>query len=164
MREQTVTRLARRTLRGVFERARPGHGDFLGQAGFERIADLGKFLLPHSGELGGGKLLALAVPLLLAVGMFDGGSVFPMPLSIPVPAFAKRTLHRRAVVAVELAVAIPGPGALSRPLSGRAVLAMILAFFVAPFDRAVRQESHDGSGIAVVLHREIIAWMAVEPQ
>jgi len=30
--------------------------------------------------------------------------------------------------------------------------AMILSFFVAPFDRAVRPDSHDGSGIAVVLH------------
>ena len=95
----------------------------------------------------------MAVPLFSAVGMFDGWPLFAMPLSMAVPGFAKRALHGRAVVAVELAVAIPGLGALSRPLSGRAVLAMILAFFVAPFDRAVWPDSHDGSGIAVVLHR-----------
>jgi hypothetical protein len=86
-------------------------------------------------------------------GMFDSGPVFPMPLSIAVPAFAKWALHRRAVVAVELAVAIPGLGTLSRPLSGRAILAMILAFFVAPFDRSVWPDRHDGSGFAVVLHK-----------
>jgi hypothetical protein len=66
---------------GSFERLRPGHGDFPGQAGFERIADLGQFLLPDNSELSGGKLLPLVVPLFSAVGMFNGMSVFPMPLS-----------------------------------------------------------------------------------
>jgi Domain of unknown function (DUF5110) len=42
---------------------------------------------------------------------------------------------------------------LSRPLSGRAVLTMKFAFLVAPFDRAVWADSHDGSGFAVLLHR-----------
>ena len=120
-----------------FDRPRPRHGHLAGDAGFERIADLGNFLLPDSSELSGGKLLAMAVPLFSAVGMFDGWPLFAMPLSIAVPAFAKRALHRRAVVTMELAVAIPGLGALRRPLSGRAVLAMILAFFVAPFDGVV---------------------------
>ena len=105
----------------------------------------------------------MAEPLFSAVGMFDGGPLFAMPLSMAVPASAKRTRHRRPVVAVELAGAIPGLGALSGPLSGRAVLAMILAFFVSPFNRAVRPDGHDGSGIAGAFHREIISWIAVEP-
>jgi hypothetical protein len=61
----------------------------------------------------------MAVPLFSAVGMFDRWTLFAMPLSIAVPAFAKRGFihrrpspsHRRAVVAVELAVATPGLGA-----------------------------------------------------
>jgi hypothetical protein len=82
--------------RGVLARPRPGHGHFAGKAGFERIADLGKFLLPNSSEFSGRKLLAMAVPPFSAVGMFDGWPVFAMPLSFAVPAFAKRTLYRRA--------------------------------------------------------------------
>jgi hypothetical protein len=34
----------RRTSRGVIERPQPGYGDLPGQAGFERIADLGEFI------------------------------------------------------------------------------------------------------------------------
>jgi len=41
--------------RGFFDQPRPGHGHFAGEAGLERIADLGKFLLPDSSERGGGK-------------------------------------------------------------------------------------------------------------
>jgi hypothetical protein len=41
---------------------------------------------------------------------------------------------------------------------------MKLAFFVAPFNRAVRPDGHDGSGIAGAFHREIISWIAVAPQ
>jgi hypothetical protein len=79
---------------------------------------------------------------------------------IPPPATGRATADlRRTVVAVGLAVAIPGLGALRRPLSGRAVHAMILAFFVAPFNRAVWPDGHGGSGIAGAFHREIISWM-----
>jgi len=41
---------------------------------------------------------------------------------------------------------------------------MILAFFVAPFHRAVCPDGHDGSGIAGAFHREIISWIDEESQ
>lgn len=122
------------------------------EARFEGIADFGELLFRDRRDFRFGKFPTMAIPLFPAIGAFNSGSVFPMPLSIPIPALAEGAVHRWAVVAVKLAISIPGLGTLSGPLLGRTVLAMKFAFVIAPLDRAVPKDFSDGAAVAFRFH------------